>query len=157
MVFAAERVNFAVPTPWSRLLAGEAMCFPPPGLACRLGRFAAERHRRSLTPSHALTVQKRIAYRHGRGRKLYSLIPKGGDIRLPPLTTPHMRKPSAPEKAICHGGARGSWCPLGTCAPKGGAKARLTPCSGLASTHPLPPPAPKPRRELFPRWRGRGI
>ena len=35
-------------------------------------------------PSHALTVQKRIAYRHGRGRKLYSLIPKG-EALPPPL------------------------------------------------------------------------
>ena len=47
-----------------------------------VGRFAAERHRRSLTPSHAPTVKKRIAYRHGRGRKLYSLIPKG-ELPLP--------------------------------------------------------------------------
>ena len=29
-----------------------------PRLACRLGRFAAERHRRSLTPSHAQTFPK---------------------------------------------------------------------------------------------------
>ena len=28
-----------------------AFIYPPPGLRCRVGRFAAERHRRSLTPS----------------------------------------------------------------------------------------------------------
>src|SRR5699024_5120065 len=28
-------------------------------------------------PSHALTVRRRIAFQHGRGRQLYSLIPKG--------------------------------------------------------------------------------
>ena len=30
---------------------GEVIENPPPGLRCRVGRFAAERHRRSLTPS----------------------------------------------------------------------------------------------------------
>src|SRR5699024_10332730 len=44
-----------------------------------------ERHWRSLTPSHALTVRRRIAYRHGRGIIFYNLIPKGA---LPPLATP---------------------------------------------------------------------
>ena len=28
-----------------------AFIYPPPGLRCRVGRFAEERHRRSLTPS----------------------------------------------------------------------------------------------------------
>ena len=42
--------------PWSRLHGGEASLDPPPGLRCRVGRFAAERHWRSLTPSHALAL-----------------------------------------------------------------------------------------------------
>ena len=32
-----------------------AFIYPPPGLRCRVGRFAVERHWRSLTPSHAPT------------------------------------------------------------------------------------------------------
>src|SRR5699024_7474179 len=48
--------------------------YPPP--ACRMSELC-EAH--PPTPSHALTVQERIAYRHGRGRKIYSLIPKGAD------------------------------------------------------------------------------
>ena len=42
----------------SCLPRGRTEWYPPPGLACRLGRFAAERHRRSLTPSHAQTFPK---------------------------------------------------------------------------------------------------
>ena len=62
----------AVPTapPPSRLSRREALLSPPPA------------------PSHALTKQRRMAYRHGRGTVLYSLIPKGG-LTLPPLISPH--------------------------------------------------------------------
>ena len=73
--------------PHSHLPGGEAERYPPPGLACRLGRFAAERHWRSLTPSHALTVQKRVAFWHGRGTVLYSLIPKG-ETHVSPFDNP---------------------------------------------------------------------
>ena len=68
-------------------------------------RFAAERHRRSLTPSHAPTVQRKIAYRHGRGMLIYNLIPKGGDGCLPPLITPrHIVFTS--RAAVCYGDRR---------------------------------------------------
>ena len=50
--------SFAVPSPVSPA-GGRVLWCPPP------------------TPSHALTLQKRTAYRHGRGTVLYSLIPKG--------------------------------------------------------------------------------
>ena len=43
------------PAPRSRLPFGRVRRCPPPGLRCRVGRFAAERHRRSLTPSRAHT------------------------------------------------------------------------------------------------------
>ena len=59
------------PTPWSRLSRREALLSPPPA------------------PSHALTKQRRMAYRHGRGRSLYSLIPKG-EALPPPLKTPSL-------------------------------------------------------------------
>ena len=51
-----ERVSrsFAVPP---CLPHGVAISSPPPGLRCRVGRFAAERHRRSLTPSRAHTME----------------------------------------------------------------------------------------------------
>ena len=48
---------FAKPSPWSCLPVGKLLEAYPPGLACRLGRFAAERHRRSLTPSRAHTKE----------------------------------------------------------------------------------------------------
>ena len=44
----------AKPTPVSPA-DGLALSCPPPGLRCRVGRFAAERHRRSLTPSRVQT------------------------------------------------------------------------------------------------------
>ena len=53
----AQGEMFAKPSPWSRLPVGKLLEAHPPGLACRLGRFAAERHRRSLTPSRAHTVK----------------------------------------------------------------------------------------------------
>ena len=44
----------------------------------------------------------------------------------------------------------------------GGRFAKSTPWSRLPvgkllEAHPLPPPAPRPWRRMFPRWRGRGI
>ena len=98
-------------------------------------RFAAERHWRSLTPSHALTVQKRIAYRHGRGRKYYSLIPKG-EALPPPLATPLREALSvASGDSVSPAGSVGAErCPPGTCAPIGGAEL----------SHPLPPPVNLP-------------
>ena len=96
---------------------------PTPRLACRLGRFAAERHWRSLTPSHALTLQKRIAYRHGRGRKIYSLIPKG-ETRVSPFVNPLERPPSQSRlrrASVSPAGSVGRWttCHRHVAAPEG--------------------------------------
>ena len=120
------------PHPWSRLRLGwgQVFCAPPPGLRCRVGRFATERHWRSLTPSHAPTLQERIAYRHGRGIQFYNLIPKGGlaASRLParsvagrvplarsdPFANPPRLKPSSTEEAVDKSGGsqRGPQGPL---------------------------------------------
>ena len=64
--------SFAVPSPVSPA-GGRVLWCPPP------------------TPSHALTLQKRTAYRHGRGTVLYSLIPKGAPA---PFVNPPLRAPS---------------------------------------------------------------
>ena len=76
------------PTPWSRLSFGGVLWCPPPA------------------PSHALTVQKRIACRHGRGRKLYSLISKG-ETDVSPFVNPHLWRLSASETAIGIWGSKG--------------------------------------------------
>ena len=99
------------PSPWSRL---PARVLRPGGARPGPTEAGAETgSRQSATgarspPSHAPTMRRRVAYRHGRGRQLYSLIRKGGAFAVspagsvgrwtratgtqrPPLATPHFK------------------------------------------------------------------
>ena len=70
-----------------------------PRLGCRLGRFAAERHWRSLTPSRCYSLHGMRPCRNGRGNFIFS---QGG--RGPPWESPFSR-----GKASLHEGAALRW------------------------------------------------
>ncbi len=72
--------------PWSHLRVEDALGHPPPDLRCRVGRFAAERHWRSLTPSHAPTLPKGDSVPAWEGEIYLYSHSKGG--LHPPLGTP---------------------------------------------------------------------
>ena len=115
-----------------------------PRLACRLGRFAAERHRRSLTPppTHTLFAKRGLRWR-GRGRLFYTSHFKGG-AGAPPLEPLHS-KPGLSALGGCEGGgapprrgvARGPF-PL-----RGDTKGGLSPFENTTQGK-LPTPYPLP-------------
>ena len=92
----------------SRAGRGFFLDSPHPRLACRLGRFAPERHWRSLTPPPLhIPWRKPLAFWHRRGETiLYISFQRG---LSPPLTPPFSQQARA--KRALTGGARGGGAP----------------------------------------------